>query len=292
MLPPPLKNLFLLFSALFLFGGCAPKPVAVETPDLASAQRKLQAICRDELKAPIVSSVIENTLFIYLPMREDIIEIKASGDGVSSSKTSSIKPSVNYLQIDYHESRFIIEYDIGTAESYAKDYGYTNAYSERFQTIQQGLLSAVNRSFYNVRDHKIDFVQFTVADINNGIESENIVYMDDLKKALSPLQTLPQDEFIKRYVSELHGNTKAINDLDGTHLSLHPISLPEFLAKQMMGRINFKYQRSNFPPGTNAQDEILAQVNETLRVYSFKDYSEIVLADLRTGNDMRLKNPQ
>jgi hypothetical protein len=279
----------LLLLLCILAASCSRTGAPVKSVELREALENFHQICRSELKIEAVVEVLENTLWIYVPIRQNIIETKASGNGISSSRESKSSPALNFLETKYAARRFLIDHDIALREAYPKDYGYSNNYSESFQKLQQGLLSAIHRAFHEVKENQLEIVVFTITDIVNGIESENILHLQDLKKAFSVAQELPQDEFLKRYVSSLRGDKDAVGSLRGEHLTPRPVPLSEFLAKQIENRINFKYQRSNFPPGDETETEILAQAKDTLKAYSFTDYDEIVLTDLRTGMEKRFK---
>ena len=56
--------------------------------------------------------------------------------------------------------------------------------------------------------------------------------------------------------------------------------MPDFLAKQIINRINFKYQRSNFPPSLETEKEILTHLKACLesgKQSNFDDTCEILI---------------
>ena len=142
-------------------------------------------------------------------------------------------------------------------------------------------MTAVYRSYGEAPDAP-DFFNIVLADIGKGIEMRLLFYFPDLKKVMSPSQDIPQEEFILRYITDFSGDKEIIGDKAGRHLSFKETTWPEFLSRQVENRINFKYGRSSFPPGDEAQKEVLSAVSETLRVYDFQDFESVMLVDLVT----------
>ena len=52
----------------------------------------------------------------------------------------------------------------------------------------------------------------------------------------------------KRVLQESKGSTDYIGDEIGQHLEYNDIQMPDFLTKQMINRIRFKFTQSDFPP--------------------------------------------
>ena len=96
-------------------------------------------------------------------------------------------------------------------------------------------------------------------------------------------ENIPQEEFVKRSLYDMKGKAQWIGDTEGRHLAYNEIVMPEFLARQITSRVNFKYQKSSFPPSNDARGEVLTIVAETLRNYNFTDFNYVELRDLNTG---------
>ena len=107
-----------------------------------------------------------------------------------------------------------------------------------------------------------------MADIVNGLEARTWLHLNDLKRAYTD-QTF-HGEYAKRVISEQpFGDPAIIGDALGSHVDFKYISMPEFLSKQMIFRINFKYTRSAFPPTSTPKEEILKAAAETVGSYDF-----------------------
>jgi hypothetical protein len=104
--------------------------------------------------------------------------------------------------------------------------------------------------------------------------------------------TLPQDEYMLRYMTEMIGDEKFINNTNGGGLDFKEITWPEFIAKQITYRINFKYSRSDFPPVESDTKEILSIVNDTVSAYDFTDFDKVRLENLADGTAMLFDKKQ
>ncbi|HLF19084.1 MAG TPA: hypothetical protein VI749_09405 [Candidatus Omnitrophota bacterium] len=277
-----------ILCALFVVS-CAPSPQNVS---FSQANQTFLKYCQ-EYKYDCVLREAGNTLWIYLPLEQELVGIKASMEGPSSSNESNASFTVKYLESEFRERTFTIEYDIEKTFSYSKQFGYESAYTEKFQEIQNALLSIIKQSYFDVpKAEAPEFIYFVIADTKNGIETENLLYLDDFKRAMSTPPSFTQEEYAKRYISQLRGHQNIIADKTGAHLKVAPVTLGEFLAKQMVNRINFKYQRSMFPPSEDTKNEILEQVKETLNAYSFDGYENVVLKDLGKGGEYSFSRSQ
>ncbi|MDE2028533.1 MAG: hypothetical protein KGJ11_08330, partial [Candidatus Omnitrophica bacterium] len=60
----------------------------------------------------------------------------------------------------------------------------------------------------------------------------------------------------------------------------------DFLAKQIVNRIRFKFTQSDFPPQQGYERAILSIIANTLHYYHFKDFKEVRTDDIRTKKKM------
>ena len=258
--------------------GCGNN-IESEPVPTSEAHQNFATTVENDLKTSVVIKQVENTLWIYVPFEENLIELKSTKDGPMKVKEVSSKPAINFLEANFENNNFVIEYDIGTVRSYPKSFGYSSSYSQKFQALQQGLYMSLLNTFNDVYDDESyqapEFVYIIIADMKTGIEVNSLIYMDDLRHMMHA-----QEEFQKRVISEVQGHEKIVGDRTGEHLDLTPITFPEFLAKQMAHRINFKYTRSTFPPSEDALKEIQMQVKTTLELYNFKDFDNIIINNL------------
>jgi hypothetical protein len=92
------------------------------------------------------------------------------------------------------------------------------------------------------------------------------------------------EEYGRRSVAkEPRGDEAIIGDRTGRHLKPYDITMPEFLAEQVIYRIKFKYQQSDFPPTNDDEEEILKVINETVAAYDFKDFNSVRLDNLNSS---------
>ncbi len=109
---------------------------------------------------------------------------------------------------------------------------------------------------------------------------------------MSPMPSIPHEEYTKRYLTEIRGSTSIVDDVSGEHLDYRRITMEEFLGKQLANRINFKYGRSDFPPSEDTVSEILNIVSTTVRLYEFEAFENIVLKDLDTDEQKTLSRSE
>lgn len=284
---------FCLFSFLLLFSlSCSPKPI--QEISVSQAHKKFLDLCESELNLNVVTKMVGRTFYVYVPMKEDILKTKGTKDGPMRSTEYNEVPVINFVETNYKDGIFDVQYDIALKRNYPQSLGYTSTYADWYQEKQQGLLSAANRSFADLAEDEPSpqFFVLVVADIVSGVEIESILYFEDLRHGLSIAQALPQDEFLKRFVYELRGKEDIIGDNTGQHINYTDISFPQFLAKQITTRINFKYQRSSFPPSANTREELKKIIIETFDAYDYEDYSTVKLHNLAEDSTESLTSSQ
>ncbi|MCK4882588.1 MAG: hypothetical protein KAS92_06160 [Candidatus Omnitrophica bacterium] len=315
------KQFILTLCGLGLFmslSGCeVPAPKAL-TP--SEAHHKLVSILKEENGINVVTKEFKNALWIYLPLEESFLQLKANTKPAAApSSTPESKTTVHFLDVEFNGQDFVIRYDIGPAKKYAKDPGYQSLASEAFQTNQRYILTAISRayaSFEEIPDEDrlaervegdIDFLDhaknadhkrmvhsyvktdrapnifvIVMADIENGIESRIFLHLKDLRRAATDATF--HEEYAKRVISDHpFGDPAIVGDQAGAHVDFHEITIPEFLAKQIVFRVNFKYTRSAFPPSDDSVAEILKAAATTVASYDFKEFSAVELQDLSNG---------
>ncbi len=268
-----------LLGAAFL-ASCS-KVTPPQLKPLTEAHQKFVKICQEEYKLTVVVEALEHTVWIYVPLQENLMQLAATPDGPQRSEDSEERPAIKYLESSYDNRRFLISYDIHPEKTYAQSQGYKMDYTSAYQRTSQAVLTTVSRAYFEAQNAPQFFV-VVIADVKTGVEIENIFYLEDLKRYLAG-GSIPQEEFVKRNIYEVKGKREWIGDTQGRHLTHAEITMSEFLAKQIAGRINFKYQKSSFPPSADTRGEILNIVAETLKNYTFTDFNYVELRDLNTG---------
>jgi len=233
-------------------------------------------------------------MWIYLPLDKNFLQMKATPMGPLSSDQASTSLSIKFLEGWFADERFNLKFDIAPSKGYAKDFGYASKFSEQFQTAQRQVLSAISRIYSPLSQSSNtevpDFFIIVLADIKNGLEARVLLNFEDLKRAY--VDQSFHGEYAKRVISEQPtGNANLIGDKEGRSINYKDMLWPEFLAKQMVFRINFKYQRSSFPPSNDTQKELLNIAADTVAAYNFTDFESIKLIDLNTKSSFSV-SPQ
>lgn len=276
----------------------------------SQADQKFLKICKEEFSYDVITKTVGNTQWIYLPIKESIFAFKANGKSAPAEKK---KFSVQFLDVRFEIKNsfrnFSLEYDIIPATKPPKDYGYGNAYSPEYTKKQNNILTTITRVYFNIEEmpgetesndpeaeqKRIDLINdyvsrqktplffvVVIADITNGIESRGIFYFQDFRRYMA--QEMPFEEYSQRYISEFSGDERIIGDTKGKYLEYRDISWEEFLTKQILNRVTFRYQTSSFPPGDNTPVEIARMIIEATSAYNFSDFTGVKLLDLRTND--------
>lgn len=294
---------------IILVTGCS-KATPPEKAPLAEAHQKFLKICQEQqfnaifspraggtsemFRLPMTSALVatkdqlnvilhplQHTTWIYVPLQKELVQLAATPEGPKESKTSEERPAVKYLHSAYENQRFIVSYDIRPDKTYAQSQGTKLDYVPLYHQISRQIMTAISQAYFDAAGAPSFFV-VVIADVINGVEIENIFYLEDLKRYMM-FENIPQEEFVKRSLYEIKGKAAWAGDTEGRHLAYSEITMPEFLARQITSRVNFKYQKSSFPPSNDARGEILNIAAETLKNYNFTDFNYVELRDLNTG---------
>ena len=269
-----------IVTALCILISCSRK----SDPDLLSpsqAHQRFVQLLKDDNDLDVIVNEFEHTFWIYLPLEENLFRMKADPKGHSNSAESAVKPTIKFLDGKYYDDNFYLSYDIVSAKGYAKSYGYTSEFSEEYRNKQRHILTAIYRTFNETSDPPPFFI-IVIADIISGLESRTIIHFQDLKRAY--VDPSFQEEYARRIISEQPiGNVGIIDDRTGKSIDYSNMTWPEFLSKQMVFRINFKYLRSAFPPSDDTRMELLNIAADTVVAYNFDDFTSVQLNDLDNG---------
>jgi len=275
---------FLLFPLLCLFLGCAPH--AKETPPLTvtQAQKKLEDKCREEFDLHIITRQTGNTFWIYLPLNEPIFDYESKKENSLGDERKTPKFSLQYADVHFKEGQFVLEYDVvALKKSPQEDYGFSSAYTDSYVKKQNNLLTAISDVFFNTKvadgEKLPEFFIMVITDIKKGIETRGTFYLEDFERYMTG--DLPYDEYMKRFLADTKGGQSMIGDETGTHLDYKPTLMPDFLSKQMLNRLRFKFQRSDFAPADDYDKTVAAIAADTVRYYDFKDFTGVKLNNLR-----------
>ena len=320
--PSPTPLLFLLCGCLAgaALTGCDRAAQQLPRPP-SEPEKRLIEICQQDYQLTVTTRRVGQTLWVYAPVEEPFFYIKVSDEGPQPAQPPTEAMTIHYLEGDFDQEAqaFHLRYDIGLAKKGSPDYGYGMQYSDQFSNMQRYLMTAAGRAYGDterragqdgeyervdgdvdyldsgenyqhkrlvhsyVKTQRVpDFLVLVVADVKTGLEARCYVYLPDLKRGMTD-QTFGE-EYTRRIVRDNPvGQTDIIGDTTGAHLKMYDLSWSEFLSRQIVYRVRFKYQQSDFPPGDDPQAEIMRVVAATLGAYPWKNFQEIQLDNLAEG---------
>ena len=306
-----MKKIFFSLSILFFLAGCAPHPKPLT---LNEAHQKFIALCQDQYNLDVKLIPLQNTLWIYLPTDKPFYDYKATEPKPLKEESPQEKFKVNFLDAKFENNSFVISYDISGVKQYpAPDPGYASNNSEDFSKKYRNLFTAVLQSYFDIEEtqtasfafdenfkeappEKIkaytkksgipDFFVVVIADVKTGLKVTYIANLEDYKKYAN--SALPYEEYSQRLIYKMTGDISLIDDYEGKNLTPYEVTWSEFLTKQIVNRINFKYGQSLFPPSNDAQKEIIQAIGETVMFYDFEDFNSAALKDLSNGSTVTI----
>jgi len=233
-------------------------------------------ICKKEYQIDIITNLAGRTFWVYMPL-ENII-------------TKSDKPE-KYIE------RFLVEDRKNRFNENVLRVGYfIKPVPETEKQQEMTLDKSVNTKIFNVlqvirrvlfsmdnRETKNSPLFFCIvtADIANGFELKQVFHCLDLKKLSYGF--ISQTEYQHRIVQDTEISSQIIADKEGRHLVYHDITLEEFLADQIQGRIRMKFQKPEVGKNADIDKEVLKITSLTLNTYAFKDFSLVEMTNLATG---------
>lgn len=277
-----------ILCAFLLFSGCSD---IFKAPSygLTQSEEKLKAICKKDYNLGIKTKTVGGTAWVYLPLEHDILKIASSDE-----KKKPRNFAVLFLGGEFGNKKFTFEYDIVPTTKPGKNYGYNTPYTEEYSQKQQYLSTAIFRVYGDTETVPSEktpvFLVIVIADIKTGIETKQMLYFEDFRKTMSG--AMPHDEYFKRNVFEIQGSKSIVGDSTGKHLEYTDIAFPKFLTEQIIHRINFKYQRSDFQPEDDVFTEIVKIIGEAVKAYNFTDFEHVELHDIRQEQEYLLTKPQ
>jgi hypothetical protein len=309
--------------------GCDIPPPAIIKKSLNEANQYLVRIAKDDYKIDLKVIPLQNTIYIYVPMDAPLIEIKAKEGPPAPFQPAAEKREVHFLDGKLASREFHFSYDISPVKQYPPEYlGHQSQYSETYQKFYRYILTSLSRAYADVEqlpdsgkfvhkvkgdidyanknsqeqkdhkrlvhnyvstDHVPSFFILIIADVKNGLWTQTIFYFPDLYRGLFDRDF--QEEYVKRTVSDqVKGSVKIIGDYAGDNILLEEMTWENFLTKQILQRIQYKYGPSSFPPEGPDEQIIFNIVRETLKMYPFRDFDGARLTDLR--NQQEYNHPQ
>lgn len=299
-----------------LAAGCERKQPAPELPT-SPAHAKLLTTLEKEYNIHALTKALPNTLWIYIPLEKTFFEVSVSDKGPQRSPDSISEMNLLYLDGKFEEGFFNVEFDVGQSKKYVDDKGIQSKYSEEYSRISRNLTTAINSAYGEIErkvgtneyiekiagdidfageqkntTHKTlvqshvlhevkvpDFIVVVIADIEKGIETSSLFYLQDLRRAYTDHTFI--EEFTKRTVGEPPiGHAIIIGDRDGLHVDYHDVTWNEFLMKQILYRIRFQYQMSSHKPESGDFEIFKDITRQVLQAYPHRDYQGVKFLNL------------
>jgi hypothetical protein len=280
----------LLIVFIGMNAGCTSKKVLLVRPPVTDLQKAFETKCRKDYNLNIITRIVGRTFWIYAPTDKPLFDFAAESPTPPDPLKKPAKYDLLYINGFFKENAFNFEYDvIPKTKSDAQNEGIRNEGTDYFNKLYNNLFTAVTETLLDPKT-PISFVVMSITDIKKGIEARYTFFLEDYRKA--SVEGIPYDEFSKRVLQESKGSTDYIGDEIGQHLEYNDIHMPDFLTKQMINRIRFKFTQSDFPPQENYEEAIIGTIADTNRYYDFKDFKEVHTSDIRTKKKMILTPQQ
>jgi hypothetical protein len=263
---------------LCLLLGCAVPPESTYSTDNLS--QSLERILREEYHIPIVSKLSGQTLWIYLPIEDEIfIESDKPREYVKLFEIKSAEGNLQggILSVDY-DVREIPE------SRERQDKKFNPEVSDKINKV----LRAIRRVLFSLKRGEDDPKFFVIAasDIKNGIDIIYTTYIDDLRKAFYGI--ISWTEYQHRNVEDIKFSPGAIGDKEGRHIEFRDINFMEFVVRQIQQRVYSKFNRPQVKKGVDIDKEVLKTVRKMLEIYKVEDFLLVSLKNLYTGNKVTL----
>jgi len=269
---------------LAAMGGCSSKKIALPRLPLTDLQKKFELKCRKDYNLNVTTRLAGKTFWIYAPTNKPLFDFAAETPSPPDPFKKPAKFNLLYINGTYKDSVFYFEYDvIQKIKSDLQNNGLTERGTDYFDKINTNLSTAVTETLLDPNT-PISFVVISITDIKKGIEFRETFYLEDYR--MFQVGGIPYNEYIKRVLQESKGSTDYIGDETGEHLEYNDILMPDFLTKQMVNRIRYKFTQSDFPPQENYEEAIIGTIADTGRYYHFKDFKELHTDDIRTKKKM------
>jgi len=265
-------------------GGCTSKKIAFPRPPLTDLQKKFEIKCRKDYNLSVITRLVGKTFWIYAPTGKPLFDFAAETPSPPDPLKKPAKYDLLYVNGSYEDLVFYFEYDvIPKIKSNLQNEGIRNEGTDYFNKLYNNLFTAVTETLLDPKT-PVSFVVMAITDIKKGIEARYTFYLEDYRMA--SVEGIPYDEFSKRVLQESKGSKDYIGDEIGQHLEYNDIKMPNFLTKQMVNRIRFKFTQSDFPPQENYEEAIVGTIADTNRYYHFNGFKEVRTDDIRTKKKM------
>ncbi len=271
-------KLFYGLLCLCLLLGCAVP--SEPTYSVENLSQSLEKILQEEYHIPIVSKLTGQTLWIYLPVEEEIfIE---SDNPQEYAKLFEVKSTEGILKEEILDVSYNIQ-EIPEAKE-KQDKKFNPEVSDKINKV----LRSVRRVLFSLKhdSNGPKFFVIATSDIKNGIDIINITYIDDLRKAF--YEIISWTEYQHRSVEDIKLSPESIGDKEGKHIEFRDIDFKEFLVEQIQQRVRSKFSRPEVKKDADIDKEVLKTIRNVLEIYKVDDFLLVSLKNTHTGNKITL----
>ncbi|MDD5561584.1 MAG: hypothetical protein PHT50_05595 [Candidatus Omnitrophica bacterium] len=238
--------------------------------------KAVKDICKKEYQLDIVTKLAGRTFWVYLPLENIIIKSDKPEKYIERFLVEDKKNWFNQRILE-------ISYSVKPVPETEKQQEMT--LDKSVNTKIFNVLQVIRRVFFSMDNREETkspiFFCIVTADIANGFELTQVFYYMDLKKLSYGF--ISQTEYQHRIVQDTGVSAQIIGDREGEHLVYRDITLDEFLADQIQGRIRMKFQKPEVGKNADIDREVLKIVSLTLNTYAFKNFNLVEMTNLVTG---------
>lgn len=273
------RSNFLILSLILLLYGCSSSTSPTFSKD--DAAKAIENICRQEYEIELAAKLAGKTLWVYLPLEDMIVKAEKPQKYSEKFAIGEIEAALN------KEDVLTVSYSIQSIpeEEKTQDFEYHKKFGETINNVWK----VIRRVLFSTKcseEHQPHFFQLVIADIQNGFETSELFHCLDLKKVSYGF--ISWTEYQHRTVSGSEASPQIIGDKEGAHIKYRDISMEEFITRQIQNRIRMKFQKAEITGDEDIDKEIMRISIYTIRTYNFKDFNEMELANLVTGNKISL----
>lgn len=268
----------LIAALIFLILGCFAPPGASYT--IKNLSESLTEICKNEYNIPIVSKLQGQTLWVYIPLEEELF--------IDTDKPQEYSKKFEVKSIDGSLAGGLINLDYGIQEIPEAKESQNKKFNPQAMDKINKIIRSLRRVVFSLRNdgYEPKFFIVVTSDIKNGVELIETTYIDDLKKAFYGI--ISWSEYQQRSLQDIKVSLEAIGDFEGRHIKFQDIDFKEFLVEQIKQRIRLKFNRAEVEKGADIDKEVLKSIKNVLETYKFKDFLVLELKNLITDNKTSL----
>lgn len=260
-------------TALLVCGGCSPPKSAFYTKENLS--ESIIKITEEEYNIPIVSKLVGETIWIYLPLQEELF--------IKSDKPQEYVKRFELEAIDGSLKEAVLKFEYEIKETpETKETQDKKLNPDAIDKINK-ILRTVRRVIFNLERNGFKPKFFTVltTDIKSGIEILDITYVEDLKKVFYGI--ISWTEYQHRSLEFVSLSLNATGDLEGKHINFYDVDFNDFLVEQIKQRLSIKFNRPEVEKGVDIDKEVLKSIKNVLEIYNADNFLLVDLKNLITG---------